>query len=219
MNKVKELLKKYKHAWVFLYAFIYMPWFLYLENHVTTGYHIIHTKIDEMIPFVEFFIVPYYLWFAFVAVTVLYFFFTDVPEFYKLVTFLFSGMTIFLIISTFFPNGLMLRPDTFARDNIFVDMVKMLYRADTATNVFPSIHVFNSIGVGIAISRSQALKKYPKVQLSAYILSGSIILATMFLKQHSVVDVLGAVIMSIVLYQVVYVTETRRERRISRQPI
>ncbi|SHJ47364.1 phosphatase PAP2 family protein [Hespellia stercorisuis] len=219
MNKIGAALKKYKHAWVLLYVFIYMPWFVYLERHVTTGYYIIHSSLDDKIPFVEYFIVPYCLWFIFIVVVVAYFFFTDVPGFYKLTTFLFTGMTIFLLISTVFPNGLMLRPTTFVRDNVFVDMVKMLYAADTSTNVFPSIHVFNSIGVCVAIAHSDKLKEYRGVQIASYCLAGLIILATMFLKQHSVVDVMGAIVMSLIMYQVVYVTETRKERRISRQMI
>ncbi|MRN26701.1 phosphoesterase, partial [Romboutsia ilealis] len=83
------------------------------------------------IPFIEYFIVPYLLWFVFIAATFLYFFFTDVDGFYRLAKLMFTGMTIFLIISTLVPNGLNLRPMYFARDNVFVDMVKMLYKADT----------------------------------------------------------------------------------------
>ena len=72
--KVGAFLKKYKHMWVFLYAFIYMPWFLFLEKHVTTKYHVMQTALDERIPFIEYFIVPYLMWFAFIAVVFLYFF-------------------------------------------------------------------------------------------------------------------------------------------------
>lgn len=104
-KKFGSWLKKYKHAWVFLYIFIYMPWFLFLEKHVTTDYHVIQTQFDEWIPFVEYFIIPYLMWFAFIAAAFLYFFFTDVPGFYKMAKFMFTGMTIFLIISTVFPNG------------------------------------------------------------------------------------------------------------------
>ena len=75
--KVKDFLKKYNHAWVFLYAFIYMPWFTYLEKTVTTHFYEIHSKIDDYIPFIEYFIVPYLLWFVFITVCGLYFFFTD----------------------------------------------------------------------------------------------------------------------------------------------
>ena len=157
-NRFTELAGKYRHAWVFLYILVYMPWFLWLEKHVTTNYYVIQTRLDEWIPFNEFFIIPYLMWFGFIAVAFLYFFFTDVPGFYRLAKFMFTGMTIFLIISTGFPNGQDLRPMVFERDNIFVDMVRVLYRADTCTNVFPSLHVFNSISVCIAVHESQALK-------------------------------------------------------------
>ena len=80
-TKFIETMKRYKHAWVFLYALIYMPWFLFLEKHVTMNYHVVQTALDEEIPFIEYFIVPYMLWFVFIAATFLYFFFTDVQGF------------------------------------------------------------------------------------------------------------------------------------------
>ena len=122
---------------------------------------------------------------------------------------MFTGMTVFLIISTVFPNGQDLRPVIFERDNIFVDMVRTLYRTDTCTNVFPSLHVFNSLSVCAAIADSEALKKHRGVCIGAYVLAGLIILATMFLKQHSVLDVLGAGAMAGILYQFVYAPDRR----------
>lgn len=176
---MKSFLQKHRHAWVFLYGFIYLPWFFYLEKHVTTDFHIIHTSLDEKIPFLEIFIIPYGLWFVFIAVTVGYFFFTDKTDFYKLSAFLCIGMTIFLIFSTIYPNGQILRPTTFEHDNIFVDLVKQLYRADTPTNIFPSLHVYNSIGACIAIMHSQRLKEYRWIQYASLVLGGLIILSTM----------------------------------------
>ena len=119
-------------------------------------------------------------------------------------------MTIFLIVSTIFPNGQDLRPVVFERDNIFVDMVRMLYRADTCTNVFPSLHVFNSLSVCIAVFESNELKKHRAVSLGVYTLAGLIILATMFLKQHSILDTVGACLMAWVLYQFVYAPQHRK---------
>lgn len=219
IDKSKKLLKKYNHAWVLLYIFIYMPWFAYLEHRTNVPHYIIHSPLDDYIPFLEIFIVPYLLWFLFISVTVLYFFFTDKADFYRLTTFLFTGMTAFLVICTVFPNGLNLRPVIFTRDNVFIDMVKVLYRADTPTNVLPSIHVYNSLGVSIAIAHSRALKKHPRIQYGSYILAGSIILSTMFLKQHSVTDVIAAIVMAFVVYQLVYVTQTRKAPKLSQQPI
>lgn len=201
----KKFWEKYRHGWVFLYIFIYLPWFFYLEKHITTDYHLIHTAIDDKIPFIEYFIVPYTLWFLFIAVTVGYFFFFgEKSEFYRLIILLFSGMTIFLIVSTIYPNGLQLRPETFARDNVFVDMVRQLYAVDTSTNVLPSIHVYNSLGAYIAISHSGKLKQYKWVQILTLLLTVSIILSTMFLKQHSIVDVIAAFFMAGIMYVIVY---------------
>lgn len=217
ISKLIDIVKKYKHAWVFLYILIYMPWFLYLERHVTTHYHLVQIGIDEQIPFIEYFIVPYLMWFAFIAVFITYFFFTDVKGFYKLTGFMFTGMTIFLIISTIFPNGQNLRPVVFERDNIFVDMVRMLYRTDTCTNVFPSLHVFNSLSVCIAVGESKKLRRHPGVRYAAYIMAALIILATVFLKQHSVLDGIGAALMAVLIYQVVYAPEKRRLPKFTKQ--
>ena len=204
---IKELFDKYHHAWVFLYGFIYMPWFSWLEKHVTSNYFVIHSVFDDYIPFIEIFIIPYLLWFVYVSGTVLYFFFTDKQGFYRICTLLITGMTLFLIICTIFPNGLNLRPSTFARDNIFVDLVRFIYRADTSTNVLPSLHVYNSIGCYIAIRNSQKLRKYKWVQNGSLVLTVSIVLSTMFLKQHSVVDVIAAIVMIYFIYQFVYIPE------------
>lgn len=219
MEIIKKIIVKYRHAWVFLYVLIYIPWFTYLERHVTTKYYPIYSTLDDYIPFVEYFIIPYLLWFAFIAITIAYFFFANRREFYQLTAFLFAGMTIFLIVCTVFPNGQNLRPDVFVRDNIFVDMVKTLYATDTPTNVLPSIHVFNSIAVSIAIARNATLKKHRVIQYSAFVLAILIILSTVFLKQHSVTDVFAAFAMAGVLYPLVYVTQDKKVPKLFQQPI
>ena len=200
----KEFIKKYKHAATLLYVLIYIPWFMYLEKHVVRSYHIIHMSIDDKIPFIEFFIVPYLLWFAYVAITLTFFFFADVKSYNKMCIFLFSGMTIFLIVSTIYPNGHQLRPIVFARENIFTDLVRGLYSADTPTNLFPSIHVFNSIGTHLAIAKSEKLKDKKWICKGSFVLMTLIIMSTIFLKQHSVFDVLTAFVMAVVFYSLVY---------------
>lgn len=216
--KLRKFIKKYSHAWVFLYALIYLPWFSYLEQHVTSDYYLIHSPFDDYIPFVEYFIVPYLMWFLFVIIGAGYFFFTDKKGFYKLAAFLITGMTIFLIICTLFPNGLHLRPTTFARDNIFTHIVQYVYSVDTPTNVLPSIHVFNSMGIAIAVAHSDKLNEKKWIQHLTYILAGLIILSTMFLKQHSVTDVFAALVMTGVIYPFVYAPERKKALKVSHQP-
>ena len=38
MSSLKKLIKKYGHIWIMAYFAIYLPWFLYLEKHVMTGF-------------------------------------------------------------------------------------------------------------------------------------------------------------------------------------
>lgn len=217
--KLKTFLQKYSHAVLFLYALIYMPWFTWLEKTVTSDYYVIHSVFDDYIPFCEYFIVPYLMWFLYIAATLLYFFFCDKRGFYKATTLMFSGMTIFLIICTVFPNGLNLRPVFFQHDNIFVDLVKRLYMTDTPTNVLPSLHVYNSICCHLAIADSRQLQKHRFVQHGSFILATLIVLSTMFLKQHSVVDVIAGFVMAYFLYQLVYVPERKRAPKLARQTI
>lgn len=204
---MKTFIQKYKHAWVFVYALIYFPWFMYLEKTITNDYYIIHIALDDKIPFIEFFIIPYLMWFGFVAFAGLYFFFINKNDFYKMVIFTVIGMTLFLIISSIYPNGQNLRPTEFARDNIFVDLVKNLYQGDTPTNIFPSIHAYNSIAVYIAVRNSQDLREKRFVQISTFTLTLLIILSTVFLKQHSVVDIIGAIVLAIPAYHLAYRVE------------
>lgn len=190
--------------WLLSYGFLYLPWFCYLERTVKTGYHIMHVALDDYIPFCEYFIVPYLLWFLYVSVVVLFLFFTNKEEYYRLCIYLFSGMTISLIICTFFHNGTDFRPSLDPDKNIFTRLVSALYATDTPTNVFPSIHVYNSICIHVAVARNTLLKKYPIVQHASFVLMVLICMATVFLKQHSIVDVFGGFLMAYILYFVVY---------------
>ena len=204
MTRILAFVRKYKHAWLLLYAFIYLPWFCYLEKTVTRNFHVMHASLDDLIPFNEYFIVPYLLWFLYVGAAIFYFLITSKEDYYKLCIFLFSGMTISLIICTFFRNGTDLRPVIDPDKNIFTALVAYIYRADTCTNVFPSIHVYNSIGVHIAVARSERLRGHRLIRLGSGLLMISICMATVFLKQHSVIDLIGAVILAYVIYGIVY---------------
>ena len=206
-DSINTFLEKNKHACLLLYLMIYLPWFHHLEKTVTTHFHVIHVALDDYIPFCEYFIIPYFLWFAYVAWSVLYFYFKNKDEYFRLCGMLFSGMTIFLIVSTIYPNGHYLRPVYFDHNNIFIQMVKMLYAADTPTNLFPSIHVYNSIAVNIAVWHSSNFKEKKWVRFGSSILMVLIILSTMFLKQHSVFDVVTGIVLSVFMYSLVYTTD------------
>lgn len=199
-----KLFYKYKHAIpLIIYFPIYLLWFSHLEQNVT-HYKVIHVALDDYIPFCEIFVVPYLLWFAYIAVVLGYFLFKDKDDYFKCCTFLFTGMTIFLLISTLWPNGHHLRPFVMPRDNVFTRMVSALYQTDTATNLWPSIHVYNSLGCHFAIVKSKHFENRKGIRITSLILCVSIIMSTMLLKQHSVFDVTTAFIMATVMYLIVY---------------
>ncbi len=205
MKNLKKLYTNYRHGIpLIIYGIIYLSWFAYLEKTVTKQYTVIHMAVDDRIPFLEVFIIPYLLWFAYVAAVVLFFFFKDKTDYYKTCLFLFTGMTIFLIISTIWPNGHHLRPYIMPRDNIFTHLVSALYKTDTPTNLWPSIHVYNSIGAHFAIIKSKHFQNRKGIKAASFVLSTSIILSTMFIKQHSLFDVLTAFVLSAIMYIVVY---------------
>lgn len=205
MNTVKTFFHKYKHGIPLLaYMVIYLSWFAWLERTNTKNFHVIHMSIDDYIPFCEVFVIPYFLWFAYVSVVVLFLFFKNKQDYYKACAFLFTGMTVFLVVSTLWPNGHLLRPLVMPRDNIFTDMVAALWRTDTPTNLWPSIHVFNSMGAHFAVMHNKELSGRPCIRIGSLLLAMSIILSTVFIKQHSMFDVITGLVMGGVLYVCVY---------------
>ena len=212
LQSLKQFLIKYKHSAILSYFFVYITWFLYLENTVTKKYHIMYTVLDDYIPFHEIFIIPYFLWFAYIAVTIVYFLFTSKQDYYKYCANLFIGMTICLLIYTIWPNGHNLRADlsTLGRSNIFTHLLSTVYTLDTATNVFPSIHVFNSVAAFIAVNKSESLKKYKWIKWSALLLTISICMSTVLLKQHSILDIFGGLSLNALMYLVVYVPSWKK---------
>ena len=187
-----NFIKKYKHGFVIVtYSILYLCIFQYLEQRHVYSYHLIHCALDDLIPFCEYFIVPYLLWFPYQVFVIAYFIFfnKEKREYYQLTLNLCMVMTVFLIVSWLYPNIQLLRPAVFTGDSLFIRAVQQLYSMDTPTNILPSIHVFNSIAIHLAICKCEQLKDKKWLKRGAGILTFLIILSTMFLKQHSVIDV------------------------------
>ena len=208
MEKAKDIVYKYWHAVLLLYLVIYMPWFSWLEAR--TPYMDptpLYCGLDDLIPFCEWFIIPYYMWFAYIAVGHIFLFFTSQNDFVRMCVFLYTGMTICLIIYTLWPNCQELRVDydTLGRSNMLIDLVAGLQSYDTADNVFPSIHCFNSIGMHIALSKSEHLGKHRNhIVGSSLVLVILIIISTVCLKQHSILDFFGAAVLAVPMYCLAY---------------
>ncbi|MGI6112921.1 MAG: phosphatase PAP2 family protein [Mahellales bacterium] len=202
MGVVEKLIRKYRHfGWLSLFGIILILYH-YCENYLEPKY-VIESFLDNYIPFIKEFIIAYLFWFLYMAIGVIYLGLRSVKDYYKLIIFMFSGMLICYIIYIIFPNGLDLRPDISGND-MFSSLVKFIHKVDTPTNVCPSIHVFNSIAVHVALVRSSLLegkKGYKAASLIAMLL---ICASTVFVKQHSIVDLIWGVVLGFICYMAVY---------------
>lgn len=188
-----------------LYTAVYLLWFRLVEALPRSSYQVIELALDRKIPFVEEFVLPYVSWFAFVPLGVLLLLKYDREMYDRAVTFLMTGMTVFLLVSTLFPNMQFLRPFILPRENVFTKLIGLLWMVDTPTNVSPSIHVFNTLAILVMIWKSRAKElKGLRLRLMWTVWGALIILSTMFIKQHSLLDVLAAFLMAGILYVFVF---------------
>lgn len=195
---------EYRHLLLLLYWPIYGLTFLILERGLTLNYHPVESALDAKIPFCEYFIPAYYFWFVFLIGIHFYTAFFDVPAFKKLMYFIMITYTVTSIIYIFYPTKQELRPTEFTRDNLFVMIANGLYNFDTNTNVCPSLHVIGSFAV---LFTSWQCKRFRSFwwQLGFILSTLLICLSTVFLKQHSVIDIWAALAVCAVAYPFAYI--------------
>ena len=213
-----DFLKKNKHLCpILIYGIFYFAAFIFLEN-TNEKIHIIHMRFDDCIPFCEYFIVPYLFWFVYVAGSFVWFMLKeDDRMFYRFAGVMFGGMTIALIIYTVFPNGIHLRPDLDASRNLFTWLTSLIYRADTCTNVFTSLHVYTSAVIAIFFSKSRLVSEKTGMRYVFPVFSGLIILSTVFLKQHSVLDMVAGNVMAWALCRMAFVEEEEEDNAVGKR--
>lgn len=180
-----------------VYFVLYMIAFVLLEEYVRPRYWI-SSALDAYIPFSEVFIIPYLAWFPLVPGMFWYFYKKDPEGYLYLCRVLLLGLTICLAIYAVFPNGQLLRRPI-EGDNLLCGLVRLLRKADTPTNVCPSIHTLVSVTVALAAARSRAMAGQPRRKAALILLCGLICMATVCLKQHSIVDVACGAALSLAL--------------------
>ena len=174
-------------------------------------YQEVVSALDAYIPFCEWFVIPYYFWFAFLFGMGLYGVLFDIRAFRHFSWLVITTYTATAIIYLLLPNMQVLRPTDFPRDNWMAEIVRRLYRFDTNTNVCPSIHVLGSLAVCFAGLHSRTLHAWG--WKCFFLLSTlSITLSTVFLKQHSVLDIFAAFAVFAVCYPLVFGVICREKR-------
>lgn len=201
--------KEYRHLKLLLYWPLYGLLFLFLERfYQVDSYFPMHCALDDKIPFCEYFVIPYLFWFIYLIGMHLYTLLYDIDSFRKMMKFIMITYTVTIITYFIFPTCQELRPLAFERDNIFTRFLTTFYQFDTNTNVCPSIHVIGSLAVMFTALHCEQLKK---IGIKLFFIAAAILIcvSTVFLKQHSVLDVVAAIPICLVAY---YICFYRKEK-------
>lgn len=210
-EKIKSWFKRNPYMIAVVYLIFYLAVFAWLEKNIEPKY-IIHCKLDEMIPFCEAFIIPYFGWFIYVPAAFIWFKRRGWKDYSRLCLMIFSGLTVCLAIYFLFPTGLNLRlADSPHETGFLYNMVKWLRGIDTPTNVCPSIHVMNTVMIFQAVCSLEGLKRRRLVISLHFVIMVLICASTVFLDQHSVIDVVCGVMMSFVIHGMVYQVQWKEE--------
>ena len=186
------------------YYALYMLIFAYVEKHCTgSDVHIIHSSLDQYIPFCKYAFIPYVLWFAFIGFSIVWFLFKGKKEeFWRVTITLFLGMIGTAVFYILVKTGLDIRPSYVEGNDIFAKAVRLIWSMDTPTNVCPSIHVLITVGIDRCWSCSETIEEHPVCRWLIHLLSVSIILSTLLLKQHSVIDASTGILVGFAVYRI-----------------
>ena len=197
-----------KEALLLLYWVPHFLWFeliTYLTPRMNP--HVIYSPLDDRIPFLEVFILPYVLWYFYIAAVQLYFLFKNKKDFLDVTKLLYIALFVSMLVCTLYPSTHELRPAVFPRENLLSAAVGFLYSIDNPTMpacILPSMHVLVSLVLAAAVLKADCMRGKPAVKTGACVLSILICAATVFIKQHSIIDVYVACALFVPIYLIVY---------------
>lgn len=182
---------QFSHLKLLLGWVIYFLLYFLTENLIPVeNCHVIHCGLDDIIPFCEWFLLPYVFWYVLTVFSLGYFALYNVDSFKKLQTYIIITQAVAMAVYIIYPNCQNLRPAEFPRENFLTDCIGYIYAFDTNTGVCPSLHCAYSVGIASVWIREREASWIWKafVVISAVL----ICLSTMFIKQHSAVDFFAA---------------------------
>ena len=189
-SKIREL--QYRHLLYLLGWVGYFILYFLTENLIPyEKCYPVHCWLDDVIPFCEYFVIPYVGWYFLIVGSLIYFALYNPKNFKNMSKYIIITQIVAMVIYIAFPNRQDLRPDYFVRDNIFTNIVGLLYAADTCTGVCPSLHVAYSVGIASTWLREKSASKLCKTFIVTFCFFVCISVA--FVKQHSVVDIFAAI--------------------------
>ncbi|MCD9020472.1 phosphatase PAP2 family protein [Cohnella silvisoli] len=169
------------------------------------------TAVDQAIPFVKYFALPYSVWIFYIYVCLFYFFKKDVNVYYRaLITYIVCALICYLIYTVF--QTTVSRPIVTGSDP-FSALMRYIYDRDQPYNCFPSIHCFSSYMVMRMVWTSSFRNKWNVTLITG--MSSLIIVSTLFVKQHVIMDALAGFFLVEVVVAAMIVFE--RKLKVSRE--
>ena len=199
LRKIND--EAYRHLKLLLYWPLYGLLFLYVERlYPVESYHVMHCALDDWIPFNEWFLIPYLFWFVFLAGMHVYTLLYDTEAFKRMMHFIILTYSAAILAYLVWPTCQDLRPASFPRDNLLTAFIAGFYQFDTNTNVCPSIPVIGSLAVMFTAWHCRGLAHWG--WKLAFTLTAVLICAsTLFIKQHSALDILAALPICLIAYK------------------
>lgn len=195
---------EYKHLLLLLGWVGYFILFVLTENLIPAeNCYPVHSPLDDIIPFCEWFAIPYVGWYLLIVVSLLYFALYNIDNFKNLQKYIIITQIIAMTAYILFPTRQDLRPDVFPRDNILTDLMGVIYSADTNTGVCPSLHVAYSLGIASTWLRERSASWVTKTAVCIFV--ALVCMSVAFVKQHSVVDIYAAIPVCIVAEFIVFI--------------
>jgi membrane-associated phospholipid phosphatase len=170
-------------ALMLIYPFLNTPY---------RGVHSLVTSLDRAIPVIKIFVVPYVAWVAYISLSLVYLCFKDSTLAFKTILVFDLGLLVCFTIYYFYQTEGPIRPVITGHD-FLSRTFQYIYEIDQPYNSFPSIHVMSSYLLIRAICNSSWKKGWHLWIIGCF--STSIILATMFIKQHFIIDVIAAILL------------------------
>lgn len=191
---------------------VYFIMYFLTENLIpASSCHVMHCFIDDLIPFNEVFVIFYVSWYLLIVGSLLYFMLYNIEGFKNLSKYIIITQVVAMMVYIVYPSRQDLRPEVFADDNLLTQLVGLLYTADTNTGVCPSLHVAYSLGIASVWIKEKDVSIL--VRTFVVVLAVLICLSTMFIKQHSAVDVIAALPLGLLAEILVFHTDLLRRRR------
>lgn len=187
-------------------TFYALEWIL-PQDHYYPMYH----PLDDLIPFEEIFVIPYVFWYVYMVGSVAYTFFRDTHSFRRMMYFYMIVFGVSTLVFFLYPTCQNFRPDSFERDNVLTRIMGFLYSIDTNTNVCPSLHVSGSIGAALAFTDTKRFST-KGWKTANFIIAALICASTVFVKQHSVIDVFWGLVLSWAAWRMVYSLPKKQSR-------